>query len=181
LKLSPRTELPPPVLSGIEMFERLAKENLAHARRTMEDLRADPFGRVALAATLKQCATEATTPGLFAVEVDAPLEELLVPRYVEVELRRIVKEALNNARRHARTSVAWVKLSVWERRCSIRVMDRGVGFDAGPLEGSFGIRGMRERAGRAGADLAIETSPGHGTIISVTIDLESSGDGSPCQ
>ncbi len=181
LKLSPRPELPAPVLSGIEMFERLAKENLAHARRTMEDLRADPFGRVALAATLKQCATEETTPGLFAVEVDTPLEELLVPRYVEVELRRIVKEALNNARRHARTGTAWVKLSVRERRCTVRVIDQGVGFDARTVEGSFGIRGMRERAGRAGADLAIETSPGHGTIVMVMIDLENSGDGSPRQ
>jgi two-component system NarL family sensor kinase len=92
-----------------------------------------------------------------------------------------VKEALNNARRHARTGTAWVKLSVRERRCTVRVIDQGVGFDARTVEGSFGIRGMRERAGRAGADLAIETSPGHGTIVMVMIDLENSGDGSPRQ
>jgi signal transduction histidine kinase len=107
------------------------------------------------------------------------LEELWVPRYVEVELRRIVKEALSNARRHARTGMAIVELSVGERRCTIRVIDRGLGFDPRPVEGSFGIRGMRERAGRAGADLAIETSPGHGTIVTVIIDMEPSGDDAP--
>jgi signal transduction histidine kinase len=179
MKLSPQSELPPPVQSGIEMFERLAKENLAHARRTMEDLRADPFGRAALLGTLQQCAAEETSPGIFSVEIDAPSEELWVPQYVEVELRRILKEALTNARRHARTGMAMIKLSVWERRCTIRVIDRGLGFDPRLVEGSFGIRGMRERAGRAGADLAIETSPGHGTIVTVMIDMESLGDGKP--
>jgi signal transduction histidine kinase len=181
LKLSLQPDLSPPVVYGIDMFERLAKENLAHARRTMEDLRADPFGRVALAVTLKQCATEETTPGVFAVELDTSSEELSVPRYVEVELRRIVKEALSNARRHSRTSAAMVTLSVRERRCTIRVIDQGVGFDPLTVEGSFGIRGMRERAGRAGADLAIETSPGRGTIVTIMIDLEPSGDGTPRQ
>jgi signal transduction histidine kinase len=176
LKLSLRQELPPAVLSGIEMFERLAKENLTHARRTMEDLRADPFGRTALAVTLQQCATEETSPGTFSVELDMPTAELWVPRFVEVELRRIVKEALNNARRHARTGAAVLEVRMGERRCAIRIIDRGVGFDSQMVEGSFGIRGMRERAGRAGADLAIETSPGHGTIITVVLDMETSGD-----
>jgi signal transduction histidine kinase len=177
LKLSLRSELSPPVLSGIEMFERLAKENLNHARRTMEDLRADPFGRAALTITLQQCASEETTPGKFSVELDIPTVELWVPRYVEVELRRIVKEALNNARRHARTGVAMLALSIGERRCTIRIIDQGVGFDSEQVAGSYGIRGMRERAGRAGADLAIETSPGHGTIIAIMFDMEISGDG----
>jgi len=179
MKLSSWSELPPPLQSGIETFERLAKENLAHARRTMEDLRADPFGRVALVGSLQKCAAEEAAPGIFAVEFEAPPEDLRVPRYVEVELRRIVKEALSNARRHARTGMAILKLSIWERRCTIHVIDRGVGFDPRPVEGSFGIRGMRERAGRAGADLAIETSPGHGTIVTVVIDMESSGDDVP--
>jgi signal transduction histidine kinase len=171
MKLSPQSELPPPVRSGIEMFERLAKENLAHARRTMEDLRADPFEKVALAATLQHCATHATMPGIFSVELDMPSEELWVPRHVEVELRRIVQEALSNARRHARTDIAMVKVHLGERRCTIRVMDRGVGFDSSTVAGSFGIRGMRERAGRAGADLVIETSPGHGTTVAMIIPI----------
>lgn len=177
LKLSLRSELPPGVLSGIEMFERLAKENLTHARRTMADLRADPFGRTALAVTLQQCATDESQPGVFSVAVDVPAEDLWVPRYVEVELRRIVKEALSNARRHARTNFATVKLSVGERRCTIRIIDRGTGFDCEKVRGSFGIQGMRERAERAGAEFAIETSPGHGTIISMGIDMEFAGDG----
>jgi signal transduction histidine kinase len=178
MKLSLRSELPPAALSGIEMFERLAKENLVHARRTMEDLRADPFERTALAVALQQCATEQTAPGIFSIECDIPTEELWVPRYIEVELRRIVKEALNNARRHARTGCAMLKLSTGEHRFTIRIIDRGVGFDSKKVEGSFGIRGMRERAGRAGADLDIQTSPGHGTIVTITIDMETSGDGS---
>ncbi len=177
LKPTSRSELPPSVLSVIEMFERLAKENLAHARRTMEDLRADPFGRTVLANTLQRCATEETTPGVFSVAVETSGEDLWVPRYVEVELRRIVKEALINARRHARTGNALVRLSRENRRCTISIIDRGVGFDAQTVEGAFGMRGMRERAARAGADLAIDTALGHGTSISITIDLDTSGIG----
>jgi two-component system sensor histidine kinase DegS len=178
LKLSLRAELPPAALSGIEMFERLAKENLVHARRTMEDLRADPFERTALTVALQQCAIEETAPGIFFVECDIPTEELWVPRHIEVELRRIVKEALNNARRHARTGTAMLKLSIGEQRFTVRIIDKGVGFDSRKVERSFGIRGMRERAGRAGADLDIETSPGHGTIVTIVSDLEIPGDAS---
>jgi signal transduction histidine kinase len=174
LKPSLRSQVPPSVLSSIEMFERLAKENLAHARRTMEDLRADPFARTGLTITLQECATESTTPGVFSVAVETPGQELWVPRYVEVELRRIVKEALINARRHARTGDALVRWGVENRRCTICIIDRGVGFDAQMVEEAFGIRGMRERAARAGADLAIETSLGHGTSISITIDVDTS-------
>ena len=160
------------------MFERLAKDNLVHARRTMEDLRADPFERTALTVALQQCATEETAPGMFCVECDIPTEELWVPRYIEVEIRRIVKEALINARRHARTGTAILRLSTAERRFTVRIIDRGVGFDSQKVAGSFGIRGMRERAGRAGAVLDIETSPGHGTIVTIVSDVQIPGDGS---
>jgi two-component system NarL family sensor kinase len=74
--------------------------------------------------------------------------------------------------------MAILKLAIAERRLTVWVIDHGVGFDSQKVEASFGIRGMRERAGRAGVDFAIESSPGHGTSITIEIDLAVSGDGS---
>ena len=59
-------------------------------------------------------------------------------------------------------------------RVVLTVADDGVGFEApDDLEalpgGSFGLRGMRERAQLAGGDLSVESEPGEGCVISVWV------------
>ena len=62
----------------------------------------------------------------------------------------------------------------WATRVVLTVADDGVGFevpdDLDELPGgSFGLRGMRERAKLAGGDLSVESEPGDGTVISVWV------------
>jgi signal transduction histidine kinase len=60
-----------------------------------------------------------------------------------------------------------------EGRIVVEVQDDGEGFDVATCErraGHFGLRGMRERAWRAGATLGIESSPRSGTRVTVAIE-----------
>jgi signal transduction histidine kinase len=93
----------------------------------------------------------------------------LRPR-IEAELLRIAQEAINNARRHSGGANLWVNCRVHPPRAVIEVLDDGEGLGAG-REDSHGLKIMRERAERIGAELTV-ASPAHeggGTRVTVTI------------
>ncbi|HEU4759978.1 MAG TPA: GAF domain-containing protein [Dehalococcoidia bacterium] len=90
--------------------------------------------------------------------------------HVEVQLVRVVQEALTNVRKHAGAERAWVCIDSSDRETSITVADNGQGFDLRGLDDvdhRFGLRTMRERVERVGGRFAIESSPGQGTKVRV--------------
>ena len=93
----------------------------------------------------------------------------------EIQLLRIIQEALTNVRKHSQASKAWVRFEADEQRAVITVEDDGRGFD--PLRVGqdgrehFGLQTMRERAQGIGGTLHISTQPGQG--VRVTVQLPS--------
>jgi signal transduction histidine kinase len=95
------------------------------------------------------------------------------PLAARQQLLRIVREAVANAVSHAHAAAIEVAAAVVEGRIVVEVQDDGEGFDVATCErraGHFGLRGMRERAWRAGATLGIESSPRSGTRVTVAIE-----------
>ena len=85
-------------------------------------------------------------------------------------LTRIVQEALTNAAKHAQATRIEVTLSQPPSGgilCTI--CDNGRGFDPNDRQAGFGLLAMRERAESLGGTLEIETAPGCGVKISVTL------------
>jgi signal transduction histidine kinase len=90
----------------------------------------------------------------------------------EVELYRIVQEALNNAVRHARAETIAVEIDARDGGVAITVRDDGVGFDPGARairERRLGLTSMRERAERLGGALSVETARDAGTTVRVEV------------
>lgn len=96
-------------------------------------------------------------------------------RSLEVNLYRIVQEALNNVAKHSGATAADVQLLGMEGRTRLVIEDDGRGFNtSGSAKevrpgGGIGIVSMRERAVSFGGTLMIESSPGKGTTIIVEI------------
>ena len=92
-----------------------------------------------------------------------------LPLAVQQELYQIAQEALNNVLRHAHAQHVTVSLAFGADFTRLEVADDGVGFD--PVTagegGGQGLRGLRERAQRLGASLAVESEEGKGTRLSV--------------
>ena len=107
----------------------------------------------------------------FAAGVDA----LKLDPQTTITLYRLVQEALNNAGRHARAAQVSVRLVASHPNLILRVEDDGVGFDPRRREAEafaekrMGLSGMRERAGLLGGHLDIQSRPGRGTRIVITI------------
>jgi signal transduction histidine kinase len=89
----------------------------------------------------------------------------------DVELLRVLQEALVNVRRHSAAPRVEVILSAQRRRMRAEVADDGRGFDPASVREGLGISGMRERASALGGWLEIESEPGKGTSVRVEIPL----------
>ncbi len=91
----------------------------------------------------------------------------------EVQLLRIIQEALTNARKHARAHAVSITFTHQDHFAWITVQDDGCGFepqdimDAAP--GHVGLRVMRERAEEIGGGLAVQSGVGQGTRIVVSV------------
>jgi signal transduction histidine kinase len=105
------------------------------------------------------------------------IDELQLPPGDDLQILRIVQEALANVRKHAGASRAVVTLERdSEKNLIVTVTDDGAGFDpsADPAEGKphFGLATMQERAHSIGASFHVESQPGLGTSVRVILPLE---------
>ncbi len=170
----------------------------AHVGRLIEvageadtDLRESIHGLRAAFDAQGLLATLATYLGQYEKRYDiqttlrAPLSpgDVAIDPLAEVQLLRIVQEALTNARKHAHASSVCVTFIADDGHAQVTVRDDGCGFDPQAAAGSgldpsddprgrVGLRVMRERAEEAGGTLAVQSAPGEGTQVVVTVPLK---------
>lgn len=88
---------------------------------------------------------------------------------VEVQLLRIIQEALSNVRKHAAAQRVQIRFHITDGLVEVMIVDNGRGFDptlAQQTDG-FGLQAMRERAATLGGTLNITSQPGAGTEITI--------------
>lgn len=90
-----------------------------------------------------------------------------------IALFRIVQESLNNIVRHARARHVQVTLAALDQELHLLVEDDGAGFDVPAVDHSahFGLLGIGERVMALGGTLEVDSRPGAGTRISVSLPL----------
>jgi signal transduction histidine kinase len=105
------------------------------------------------------------------IRVEGDLEGL--NREVQLALYRIVQEALRNVQRHADAGEVTVSLARRADAVELRVRDDGRGFDrsAPGWQAGLGLASMEERARLLGGRFQVESSPGAGAVIQVSLPL----------
>jgi two-component system nitrate/nitrite sensor histidine kinase NarX len=101
-----------------------------------------------------------------------PLDEDLPPEF-QVQLIRIVQEALSNVRKHACASQAWVSYHQNGQDFIIEVRDNGCGFSLEeiPSVSRYGLQGMRERSELIGADFQVISKINEGTQVRIRVPI----------
>ena len=166
----------------LERARRTARDNLAEARRLVWDLRPAPLRAASLGDALGRLADRlAEETGISATATVTGTPRPLSAD-AEVTLLRVTQEALANVARHAAAGRVALTLSYMDGEAALDVRDDGVGFapgsrqgGAGPggtgSNGGLGLPGMRERVEALGGRLAVESAPGRGTTIAVTVPV----------
>lgn len=128
--------------------------------------------------TLRQYAARFSQQYGLRVELSVPpqIEAQGLGAVIEVQLTRIIQEALSNVRKHARAKNIQVVFSVLDSQVQIVAIDDGQGFDTAKVvtrqaEG-FGLQSMRERAEALGGSFEVISSPGLGTQIIVQAPIQ---------
>src|SRR5439155_7653857 len=85
----------------------------------------------------------------------------------EIAVYRFAQEALSNVAQHARARHVEVDFSANGHGLELRVRDDGRGFDPDTRHDGVGLSGIAERARMVGARFEVESSPGHGTALTL--------------
>ncbi|MEH1985497.1 MULTISPECIES: PAS domain-containing protein [unclassified Nostoc] len=158
----------------LEMIEELARAGLTGARRSVSALRPQLLEEGNLESALHRIVAQMRSTTDTALICQTQGTAYSLPTEVENNLLRIGQEALTNAIKYASAGEIRVELVYNETQFILQIKDDGSGFGVGsiPLSGGFGLLGMSERAERIGAQLTIQSQPGQGTEIIVTINRE---------
>ena len=95
----------------------------------------------------------------------------------ELVCYRVAQEALTNVARHARATHVTLEVGVHEDRLRLTVRDDGAGFDPAEMRrraqagGSLGLLSLEERAALGGGTLEIDSAPGRGTTLVLTLPV----------
>ncbi len=111
------------------------------------------------------------------LDVSPGMADIALDPTAQLQLLRIIQEALTNTRKHAAAHRVRVTVAGSEGRAGITIEDDGRGFDArlapaGP-EQHYGLGFMRERAAEVGGSVAIDSTPGRGTRVVVEMPIKS--------
>jgi signal transduction histidine kinase len=98
---------------------------------------------------------------------------MLVPE-IKTGLFRIFQESLTNVARHAQAREVKVNLQEEDKSLVLNIGDNGKGFDTSILneKSTLGILGMEERSLMMGGKYVIESEPGKGTTVKVTVPVK---------
>lgn len=161
--------------------ERLAQlggvldEAMDLKRRVVEGLRPSLLDHFGLPTALRAYADSVCAKAGLASELQLAEEITPLPKDAAIALFRIVQEGLTNTIRHARARSIRLSLAGEAHGYRCVLSDDGCGFDAAnpTLRSSPGLMGMRQRARALGGTFEIDSSPGAGTTLRVSVPRQS--------
>jgi len=160
---------------SIKEIQEQVRGILREVRRFSQQLRPSVLDDLGLLPAIKWLASDLTKNYNIPVDVNVAGELHQLPPDAELMLFRITQEALNNVQRHSGASMVSITMEFTDQVTRVTVGDNGKGFEMpermGDLAriGKLGLAGMQERVQLLGGNLTIDTGPGKGTSLTVTV------------
>jgi signal transduction histidine kinase len=160
-----------PLDATIAALEASIDTAIETVRRISSELRPGVLDRLGLVAGLEWLLREFERRTGIATDLAADAGVVAVDPSVSTALFRIVQEGLTNVARHAGASLVEVEIRDRQGMIELRLRDDGQGFDDAEARNrpSLGLLGIEERAHRLGGRTVVQSSPGKGTSLLVTV------------
>ncbi|MFZ5631244.1 MAG: sensor histidine kinase [Bacillota bacterium] len=158
-------------------LQDMVRQSLQDVRKIIFDLRPMVLDDLGLVPAVKRYIEDFKTQYGLPVDLVVLGNPRRFPMAVEVALFRVLQECLSNIRKHARANQVMIKVEILPNKINLSIKDDGIGFNlnkvinGGNREG-FGLLSMRERTQILKGEISINTAPGQGTLISVSVPIE---------
>lgn len=160
-------------MQEVILLRGLLRKAIDEGRRMITELRPMIIDEMGVVESLNYLVGEEQTHERLDVTFTHDVQFHRLDPMLEGTIYRIVQESLNNVRRHAQVKEADVRISQQDAELLVEVEDQGFGFDPDQVgDQHFGLEGIRERARLLGGRATIQSTPGNGTLISVTLPTQ---------
>jgi signal transduction histidine kinase len=174
--LSLRNSTPEMRQELLEHARNLVRETIEESRRAVWNLRENPPTAGGMGTHLSELARQIAGQSGIPITCESSGAPVTVDQEREHHLLLVIREALHNAVRHGHPKSIRVELRRDGSTLRIVIDDDGCGFEGkSPGEsaaGHYGMVGMRERMEYLDGKLEVESSPGHGTRITITAPVK---------
>jgi len=163
-------------LKRVKRTRELFDESVGRLKGLATQLRPPELDVLGLPAALRQYFSQATECGDTRIHFRETLGQRRVTGDAASTLFRIAQEALTNAISHGHAKRVDVSLKALKKEVGLTVSDNGKGFD--PPEGGaretsqIGLHTMKEMTALAGGVFEVDSAPGKGTTVRVSLPLE---------
>ncbi len=160
------TKKDPELQGEVRELKTGAEEAIDEVRRAVSMWRDD----FELVPQLENACTTFTSRHKVPVELKVQGEAQKLPEAQELGIFRILQECLTNIAKHAKATRVDVGVSFAVDAIVLDIADNGAGFDPNKTpKNHYGLINMRERAKKAGGEVSIESAPGAGTHVRLTV------------
>ena len=172
-------QISPGLVSKIRNFSRILQNTIMSVRNLAYDLRPPGLDQLGLVSTITNYCDEFSERNGIPIDFfSAGMSELHLGSDTEINLYRIVQEALHNVKKHAQAKMVVIRLIASFPTIILRIEDDGKGFDLqSRIERSYaekrmGLRSMEERVRLLNGKIRIRSQEGKGTRTLVEIPIE---------
>jgi len=158
----------------LQLAYELARMATADARNAVWNMRAQVLEQSDLPTAIQGILEQMTTATSITPEFTLSGNQRRLPPILENTLLRIAQEAITNAVKHAHPSQIKVTLEYEPHSIILTIEDDGHGFNPNTITRStsgFGLRGMRDRTIQLNGKFEVDSAPGKGTHIRVTLPI----------
>lgn len=169
-------ELSPSLQEKINEVTNLLRQVEDQLRGLSHELRPTILDDLGLVPAVRFLTDRASKRFGVSIRIEATLQSRLLPA-VETALYRIVQEALNNIAKHSQARNVWIELDDRGKRMLCSIRDDGIGFHPQTRlnergKKGLGLIGMQERLSPLGGTFQIDSEPGRGTTLLITVPKE---------
>ncbi|NIK12490.1 sensor histidine kinase [Alkalibacillus almallahensis] len=162
----------------LKEVKELVRNALYEVRKIIYDLRPMALDDLGLVPTLRKYLKTVEDYHEIKVEFKAKESDKRYNQKFEAAVFRLVQESVQNAIKHADTSLIEVIFEETVQQVNVQVIDHGKGFDIETeKESSFGLTGMRERVDMLGGTIELKSQSGQGTKVLMQLPVQGEGEG----
>lgn len=160
---------------SLTVISDMTSQALDEARQIAYNLRPYQIDRFGLTRALQSMISRVADASEIAFHSEVANLDGVFSKENEINFYRVVQECINNILKHSGATETWIEIVREPGRVSLRIADNGKGFstntDADLSKRGFGLTGLAERARMLGGEFQLQTEPGRGTVINVSIVL----------